>query len=352
VSFLWPSLLWLLLTVPLLVAAYVAALRRRKKAALRYASLDIVKDALGTGPALRRHVPPALFLIALVLLILAIARPAAVVSLPSDDKTIILAIDVSGSMRAEDVQPNRMAAAQAAARQFVSDQPSGTKIGLVSFAGAAALVQPPTRSREDVLAAIERFELQRATAIGSAILVSLKAIFPDAEFDLRSSNPRMGGSRGGSGGGYSLDRPREAAKPQAGPVPPGSYGSAAIILLTDGVTTTGPDPLEAAHMAAERGIRVFTVGVGTTQGEILRGDGWSMRVRLDEQTLKTISDLTRGEYFRAETATDLKKIYASLNSKLVLEKKETEITALFSAAAALFALAAGLLSLAWFNRVL
>jgi Ca-activated chloride channel homolog len=351
VSFLWPSLLWLLVTVPLLVAAYLAALRRRKKAALRYASLDIVKDALGAGHALRRHVPPALFLIALVLLVLAIARPAAVVSLPSDDKTIILAIDVSGSMRAEDVQPNRMAAAQAAARQFVSDQPSGTKIGLVSFAGAAALVQPPTRSREDVLAAIDRFELQRATAIGSAILVSLKAIFPDAEFDLRSSNPRVGGRYGS--GAASLDRQRESSKREAaGPVPPGSYGSAAIILLTDGVTTTGPDPLEAAHMAAERGIRVFTVGVGTTQGEILRGDGWSMRVRLDEQTLKTISDLTRGEYFRAESATDLKKIYASLNSKLVLEKKETEITALFSAAAALFALAAALLSLAWFNRVL
>jgi Ca-activated chloride channel family protein len=349
-KFLWPSLLWLLLTVPLIVAAYVVALRRRKKSALRYASLDLVKDALGARHALRRHVPPALFLLALVLLILAIARPAAVVSLPSDDKTIILAIDVSGSMRAEDVQPNRMAAAQAAARQFVSDQPSGTKVGLVSFAGAAALVQPPTRSRDDVLAAIDRFELQRATAIGSAILVSLKGIFPDAEFDLRSSNPRIGGRYGS--GAASLDRQRDAAKPQAAAVPPGSYGSAAIILLTDGVTTTGPDPIEAARMAAERGIRVFTVGVGTPQGEILHGDGWSMRVRLDEQTLKTISDLTRGEYFRAETATDLKKVYASLNSKLVLEKKETEITALFSAAAALLVLAAALLSLAWFNRVL
>src|SRR4051794_1272584 len=194
-TFLWPELLWLLLAVPLLVAAYLVGLGGRKKAALGWASLDIVKDALGAGHALRRHVPPALFLLALVLLILAIGRPAAKVRLPSDDKTIILAMDVSGSMRAEDVQPNRLAAAQAAARQFVSDQPSGTRIGLVSFAGTAALVQAPTRSRDDVLAAIDRFELQRATAIGSGILVSLKAIFPDAEFDLRSSNPRLGMSR-------------------------------------------------------------------------------------------------------------------------------------------------------------
>lgn len=346
-TFLWPDLLWLLLAVPLLVAAYVVALRRGKKAALRWASLDIVKDALGSGHAWRRHVPPALFLLALVLLIVAIGRPAAKVKLPSDDKTIILAIDVSGSMRAEDVQPNRLAAAQAAARHFVSDQPSGTRIGLVSFAGTAALVQAPTRSRDDVLAAIDRFELQRATAIGSAILVSLKAIFPDAEFDLRSSNPRPGMSRAAP-----LEQRRDAQKSGPRPVPPGSYGSAAIILLTDGVTTTGPDPAEAARMAAERGVRVYTVGVGTTQGEVLRGDGWAMRVRLDEQALKAISDLTRGEYFRAETAADLKKVYSSLNSKLVLETKETEITAIFAAAAAVLAVASALLSLAWFNRVL
>jgi len=349
--FLWPTLLWLLLAVPIVVALYVLALRRRKKAALRYASLDVVREAMGAGQNVRRHVPPALFLAALVLLIVAVARPAAVVSLPSDDKTIILAIDVSGSMRAEDVQPNRLAAAQAAARQFVNDQPSGTKVGIVAFAGTAALVQTPTRGRDELLAAIDRLDLQRATAIGSAILVSLKGIFPDAEFDLRSSNPRLGGSRGGAGG-YSLDRAQEPPKQQSAPVPPGSYGSAAVILLTDGVTTTGPDPIEAARMAADRGIRVFTVGVGTTQGEILHGDGWSMRVRLDEQTLKTISDLTRGEYFRAETATDLKKIYGSLNSKLVLEKKETEITALFAAAAGLIAVLAALLSLLWFNRIL
>jgi len=203
-----------------------------------------------------------------------------------------------------------------------------------------------------VLAAIDRFELQRATAIGSAILVSLKALFPEAEFDLRGSSPRPG-SRMERRATAPLERQRDAAKDGSkAPVPPGSYDSAAIILLTDGVTTTGPDPVDAARLAAERGVRVFTVGVGTTTGEILRGDGWAMRVRLDEEALKTISDLTRGEYFHADTATDLKKVYASLNSKLVLEKKETEITALFSAAAALLAVASALLSLLWFNRVL
>jgi Ca-activated chloride channel homolog len=351
VTFLWPSMLWLLAAVPALVAVYLLVLRRRKKAALRYAGLEIVKQALGPGQALRRHAPPALFLAALALMIVAVARPAAVVTLPSEDKTIILAIDVSGSMRAEDVQPNRLAAAQAAARQFVSDQPAGTKLGVVSFAGSAALVQAPTRSREDALVAIDRLELQRATAIGSAILVSLKALFPEAEFDLSESRlrPRPRSERRAAA---PLERRRDAAKSEARPVPPGSYDSAAIILLTDGVTTTGPDPVDAARLAAERGVRVFTVGVGTTQGEILRGDGWSMRVRLDEEALKTISDLTRGEYFRAETATDLKKVYASLNSKLVLEKKETEITALFAAAAALLALASALLSLLWFSRLL
>jgi Ca-activated chloride channel homolog len=349
-QFQWLGLLVLLALVPILVAVYAWSQRRRRRSGARYSSLALVREAAPGRARFRRHLPFALLASAVGVIVLALARPSVALSVPTNETTVILAIDVSGSMRAEDVQPNRLAAAQAAARQFVGDQPSGTKVGIVSFAGTAALVQPPTRGRDDLLAAIDRLDLQRATAIGSGILVSLKALFPDAEFDLRSSNPRIGPR--GRYGAAPLQPGRDAAKPAPGPVPPGSYASAAIILLTDGVTTTGPDPVEAARMAAERGVRVFTVGVGTTQGEILHGDGWSMRVRLDEQTLRAISDLTRGEYFRAETATDLKKIYASLNSKLVLERKETEITALFAAAAALLALVSALLSLAWFNRVL
>jgi Ca-activated chloride channel homolog len=353
VTFLWPEFLWLLALVPLLVAAYVLILRRKRKAALRYASLTMVKEAMGAGQRLRRHVPPLLFLVALVIMIVAVARPAAVVRLPSQHEIIILSLDVSGSMRAKDVEPDRITAAQNAAKTFVNEQPRSTRIGIVAFAGTASLVQPPTQSREDLHAAIERLQLQRATAIGSGILVALKAIFPEVDFDLRSSNPRvnpaitsrpLNGPLGGPPGVPDKAPPK--------PVPPGSYKSAAIILLTDGQATTGPDPIEAARMAAERGIRVYTVGVGTPNGEILVGEGWSMRVRLDEETLKQIANLTGAEYFYAGTAVDLKKIYQSLNSKFVLERKETEITALFAAAAALTVLLSALLSLLWFNRIL
>jgi Ca-activated chloride channel family protein len=344
-------MLWLLLALPVLVAAYVFIVRRKRKAALRYASLAMVKDAMGTGARLRRHVPPLLFLLSLALMIAAIARPAAVVRLPSQHETVILSMDVSGSMRAKDVEPDRLTAAQAAAKAFVNETPRSTRIGVVAFAGTASLVQAPTHNRQDLVTAIERFQLQRATAIGSGILVALKAIFPDAEFDLRSSNPR--GNRGRFSANAAKPPATSPAAPPAGPPPtPGSYQSAVIILLSDGQPTTGPDPIEAARMAAERGVRVFTVGIGTPNGEILVGEGWSMRVRLDEDTLKGIAKVTGGEYFYAGNAPELKKVYQSLNSRFVMEKKETEITALFAAAAALAAMISALLSLLWFNRIL
>ena len=346
-TFLWPEMLLLLLIVPALVVAYFLILKRKKQAALRYASLTMVKEAMSAGQKFRRHIPPLLFIISLLAMILAIARPAAIVTLPSQHRTIILAMDISGSMRATDVQPNRLAASQAAAKAFVADQPSNVRIGVVAFAGTASIVQMPTNNREDIVAAIDRFQLQRATAIGSGIIVSLAAIFPDAGIDVSSFIYGREGARG-----VPLDQSRKADKPAFKPVPPGSYGSAAIILLTDGQRTTGPSSIEAAQMAADRGVRVYTVGIGTPNGETLGFEGWSMRVRLDEASLKAIANMTRGEYFYAGTATDLKKVYQSLNSRLVLEKKETEITALFSAAAAVIALVAALLSLLWFNRIL
>src|SRR5919109_5474294 len=180
-KFLWPEMLWLLLLVPALVAGYFFLLRRKKEAAFRYASLSMVKEALGAGQRFRRHIPPLLFLVALIAMIAAFARPAAVVTLPSQHRTIILAMDVSGSMRATDVQPNRISAAQAAAKAFVAEQPANVRIGVVSFAGTAAVVQAPTHNREDILATINRFQLQRGTAIGSAIIVALAAIFPEEE---------------------------------------------------------------------------------------------------------------------------------------------------------------------------
>jgi Ca-activated chloride channel family protein len=350
VTFQWPGLLWLLLAVPVLVAAYLALLRRRKKVALRYASLGLVREALGPRPGFRRHVPPLLLLAAVVVMLLAVARPSAVVMLPSEHETIILAMDVSGSMRATDVEPNRLAAAQAAARAFVAAQPGRTRIGLVAFAGTASVVQAPTTRRADILAAIDRFQVQRATAIGSAILISLKTIFPDVEFDLGGSNPRPDAGRDARGAPLG-SRPGPAAPPFT-PVAPGSYRSAVIILLSDGRTTMGPNPIEAARMAAERGVRVFTVGVGTKEGGTLAFEGWSMRVRLDEEALKAIADVTRGEYFHADTAGDLTRVYRALSSRVVLERQETEITALFAAAALALTLLATALSVLWFHRIL
>ena len=348
-TFIWPDMLWFVLAVPALVAAYVAVLRRKKKAALRYASLSLVREAMGPGQRFRRHVPPLLFLLAITLMLVAVARPAAVVTLPSQYKTVILAMDVSGSMRATDVAPSRFAAAREAARTFVAEQPRGTRVGVVAFAATATVVQPATHVREDILAAIERLELQRGTAVGSGILISLKMIFPDIEFDLRSSDPRPEAARR-AGRGTPLES-GQPERPAFKPVPPGSYPSAVIILLTDGRTTTGPDPVEAARMAAERGVRVYTVGIGTKEGGVLATEGWSMRVRLDEEALKTIADTTRGEYYYANTAADLTKVYQALNSQVVMERKETEITALFSAAALVLALASALLSLLWFHRI-
>ena len=352
-TFLWPTALWLLAGVPLLAAFYVWLLKRRKQA-IAYPNLALLKSAMGGSSSMRRHIPPALFLAALTLMIVALARPAATLMLPSQHETVVLAIDVSGSMRADDVKPTRLAAAQAAARTFINNTPSSTRIGLVTFAGSAALVQAPTSNREDLLAAIDQLQLQNATAVGSGILVSLKALFPDQDFEVRPAGSLRAsrGSFGGSAAAGGSAPIHGAPKAEAKPVPPGSYKSAVVILLTDGQTTTGPDPVDAARLAAERGVRVFTVGVGTPDGQILTGEGWSIRVRLDEDALKVIADMTRAEYFFAGNALDLKKIYEGLNSKLVMEKKETEVTALFTAAAALFALAAGALSLLWFNRIL
>lgn len=346
-------MLWLLLAVPASVALYVMVLRRKKQAALRYASLSMVKDALGTGQRLRRHVPPLLFLMALTLMIVAVARPAAVVTLPSHHETIILAIDVSGSMRAEDVEPNRLIAAQQAAKSFIEEQPHSVRIGIVSFAGSAAVVQAPTENREDLVAAIDRFQLQRGTAVGSGIIVSLATLFPDAGIDISDlTYSRDRAMRAGSRAKPLSEPGAREQKTPFKPVPPGSHTSAAIILLTDGQTTTGPDPLDAARMAADRGVRVFTVGIGTTEGEIMGFEGWRMRVRLDEEALKGIANLTRGEYFYAGNAPDLRKIYGGLNARFVLEKKASEVTALFSAAAAVLAVLSALLSLLWFHRVL
>jgi Ca-activated chloride channel homolog len=352
-NFLWPQFLWLMLALPLLVAVYVWLLRRKKKLALRYASLSIVREALGKGPGVRRHIPPLLFLLSLAAMLLAAARPFAVVSLPSQRETIMLAMDVSGSMRATDVLPNRLVASQNAAKAFLAELPRSVRVGIVAFAGTAAVVQQPTLSREDLVAAIDKFQLQRGTAIGNGIVMSLSELFPDAGIDIASMQYGRERPRG-----TSLDQALKEGKESNGvkkeftPVAPGSYTSAAIILLTDGQRTTGVDSLDAAKAAADRGVRVYTVGIGTVDGETIGFEGWSMRVKLDEETLKGIARTTQAEYFYAGTATDLKKVYETLSSRLAVEKKETEISALLAMAAAALGILSAALSLLWFNRIL
>jgi Ca-activated chloride channel family protein len=345
VTFFWPQFLWLLLIVPLLLLVYLWLLRRKKKTAVRYASLSIVREAMAGGAQWRRHVPPALFLLALAAMLIAAARPFATLTLPSLQQTIILAMDVSGSMRATDVEPNRLVASQNAAKAFLAELPRHVKVGIVAFAGTAQVVQPPTVSREDLVAAIDKFQMQRATAIGSAIVVSLAEIFPDAGIDLSSMTYGRDRPRG-----LSIDQPRTEKKPHE-PVAPGSYSSAAIILLTDGQRTTGVDTLEAAKMSADRGVRIYTVGVGTVEGETIGFEGWSMRVRLDEETLKEVANRTQGEYFYAGTADNLKKVYEMLSTRLTVEKKETEVSGLLALLAAFLATLSAGLSLLWFNRI-
>jgi len=341
--FLWPDLLWLTLLLPALAAAYAYALRRRKKEAIRYTNLALVREAMGAGQKLRRHVPPALFFLATAAAILAIARPSAVVTLPSQYLTIVLAMDVSRSMLAGDVAPNRISAAQAAAKAFINELPKDVRLGIVSFAGTATVVQTPTENREEMLAAIDRFQLQRATATGSGLLLSLATLFPEEGFDLQSVIY-------GSGAAPLDGAAKKSAKKPHKPVPPGSYTNGAVILISDGRRTTGPDPVEIAKIAADYGVRVFTVGFGTKDGAMVGSEEFSFWARLDEPTLKAVAAMTGAEYFHAGTAADLRKVYETLSLKFALERRETEVSALFSGAAALLAICAVLLSLVWFRR--
>jgi Ca-activated chloride channel homolog len=349
-SFVWPEALWLLPILPALVAGYVALLRRRRRAALRLASVALVREAQAGRPGRRRHLPPLLFLAALALLLVAAARPRATVTLPSEQRTIVLALDTSLSMRATDVAPSRIAAAREAAKAFVAQQPADVRIGIVAFAAQAVIVQRPTRDREELVAAIDRLQLQVHTAIGSAIVMSLATLFPDEQLEQQAESFGAGGARD-KGRALPIDGAQGPARKEFKPVAPGSYASAAIILLTDGRRTIGPDPLAAARLAADHGVKVYTVGFGSESGGTADVDGRSIFMRFDAETLQGIAGLTQAEYFHAASGADLKQVYDGLNARYVLEKEPTEITALAAALAAALLLAAGLLSVCWFNRI-
>jgi Ca-activated chloride channel family protein len=346
---LWPGFLYLLGLIPLLIAAYIWVLRRRRRFAVRYSSLALVREALPHHSRLRRHLPFALFLVALASLVIAVGRPVAIVSVPTDQTTIILAIDVSGSMRFNDVQPSRLAAAEDAALSFIQRQNSITQIGLVAFSGFAELIQPPTTDQEALQAAVESLTTGRATAIGSGILKSLDAI---AEID-QNVAPSVTDTSSGL---------------EPTPVPQGAYAPDIIVLLTDGVSNAGPSPLDAAQQAADRGVRIYTIGFGTENGpanpfgggnpfgrgsggggqQPFGGQGFGgFRRGIDEATLKQIAAMTGGTYYSATNAGELQNVFQSLPTYLIIKHETSEISVVFAAVGVLFAALAVALSLIW-----
>jgi Ca-activated chloride channel homolog len=329
-SFIWPIMLVFLLAIPLSVWLYIRLQRRRKALAARYGSFGLVRTTAGRRLGARRHIPPILFITGLSILLLALARPQAAVSLPRIEGTVILAFDVSGSMAAEDMQPTRMEAAKAVARDFVQRQPPGVQVGVVAFSDAGFAIQPPTNDQAAILGAINRITPQRGTSLGQGILASLNAI--TARND---AGPRR----------YSTLTPTPT------PVAPASDRSSVILLLTDGENNGPPNPLEAAMAAAERGVRVYAVGIGSAAGTTLRVNGFTVHTQLDEPALQQIAQLTQGAYFNAQSQEDLRAIYQNLDLQLVVRPEETEITALLAGIGVLFLLIGGACSMLWFNRV-
>ena len=349
---LWPGFLLLLGLLPLIVAAYIWMLRRRRRFAVRYSSLALVRDALPRWSRLRRHLPFALFLLALASLTIAMARPVAIVSVPAGQTTVILTIDVSRSMCSTDIQPSRLEAAQAAALSFIQRQKSTTQIGIVAFSGFAEVVQPPTNDQEALEAAVESLLTGRRTAIGTGLLKAIDAI---AEAD--------------SSVAPSVTETSPGVAPT--PVPRGAYAPDIIVLLTDGVSNAGPQPLEAAQQAVDRGVRVYTIGFGTEGGSSFPncsrrfvggepggfggggfggggGGGFGgFRRGIDEETLKQVADMTGGTYYSAESAGELQDVFQKLPTYLITKHEVTEISVAAVALGVLLAALAIVLSLRW-----
>ena len=349
---LWPGALLLIGLIPLLIVAYILVLRRRRRSAVRYSSLSLVREALPQSTRWRRHVPFALFLAALLSLVIALSRPVSIVAVPTGQVTVMLTMDVSRSMCATDIEPNRLLAAEAAALSFIERQGPNTQIGLVAFAGFAELIQPPTSDQEILQDAVESLLTGRRTAIGSGILEALDAI---AEID-----PNVAPSETGA----TTD-----IKPT--PVPTGAYAPHIIVLLTDGVSNAGPQPIDAAQQAVDRGVRVYTIGFGTAENESLPScypgrepfdgsrpngggqfgggqfGGGGFRRGIDEATLKEVADMTGGKYYSAESAGELHDVFQSLPMQLITRHETTEISVAFAALGALMTALAIMLSMLW-----
>jgi Ca-activated chloride channel family protein len=329
-TFLFPAALLALLLVPLLAFLYVVAQRRRHRYAVRYASLSLVRDAVGRGPGIRRHVPAALFLLAVACGAIALARPQLTLPVHQDQGIVMLSVDVSGSMVADDVKPNRIAALQDAARSFIQQQPDGVMIGLVSFNADASLLQPPTQDRTAVLRSLDQLHAAGGTNIGGGLRVALDAIYRATDIARPSTtNP-----------GQPSD---------AGQQPP-QQAPASIVLVSDGGSNAGPPPLDVAREAAAAGVRVYTVGIGTAQGTVLHIQGESVLTRLDEPTLQGVASATGAQYFNAQTESQLSSVYSDLARQQQVEDKTVEVTYLAASGALALMVAGALLSLLWFNR--
>lgn len=333
-SFIWSSLLYLLILVPLLVLLYFRSQRQRNAIASRYGSLGTVQ-APGKNSGRRRHIPAIIFLMGITVLITSAARPQATVMVPKLEGTVILTFDVSGSMAADDLKPNRMEVAKAAAREFVDKQPSNVSIGVVAFSDGGITVQPPTSDRNQTLETIERLVPRRGTSVGNGLLVALNTIVV-------------------SEGGESFLNTNTLSDPSTetpAELPQGWYPSAVIVLLSDGENNQDPDPLAVSDLAANLGVRVYTIGVGSTEGTPLKLEGFTVVTRLDETTLQAVAENSGGQYYNASNEEDLSRVYGDLRPKLAVKPENIEITSLFAGAGMLLFLAAGALSLLWFGRV-
>lgn len=334
-SFIWSSLLYLLLCIPFLVWQYQRIQKRKREAAERFGGFGALHDTSGKAST-RQQLPAILFLVAISILVLSLARPQAKISLPRVEGTVILTFDVSGSMAAEDLKPNRMEAAKAAALEFVANQPASVKIGVVAFSDGGITVQSPSNEREEAIETIERLVPRRGTSLGNGILVALNTIVVDA------GDPPF----------LSATQISDQTQPELGSVAEGWYPSSAIVLLSDGENNQEPDPLLATDLAADFGVRIYTVGVGTAEGAIITVEGFTVQSRLDEPMLKYIADTTGGAYYNAGNEEELRKIYNDLEPKMTIRAEEMEITSLLAGLGILLLIVGGAISLLWFGRVL
>ncbi len=332
-SFIWPVMLVSLISIPICIGIYLSLLKRRKRILVSYG------DFPGTTtnsrqPGRQRHIPPVLFLLGLTLLSLAMARPQMTVNLPRAEGTVMLVFDTSGSMAADDVQPNRITAAKESAYQFVNSQPSTVQIGVVAFSESGISVQAPTNDKDAILTSISRLQPQQGTSLGFGILTALKVLA------INSGAPQTSGGT-----------PTVEATPIPTPVPVGHKGPAIIVLISDGENTAPPDPFEAAYQAAQAGVRIDAIGIGTTAGANLQINGYFIHTQMNDVALEQISGLTGGDYFAAGSMQDLSKIYSQISPELVIKPEQMEVTSLIAGASLVLLLIGGWLTLIWFGRL-